>query len=407
MCNGCAAQTWGDFELIDTARTLARKARTLLPVRGFAFDRPLVLLQSDDWGRVGVRDKDAWESLRAAGVNLGEKPYDYYSMETAADVSALNELLASHRDHSGRSACMQMNFMAANVDFVRTVRDDFKTIHLKSLHEGLPGTWQRPGLLEAFRSGIEDDVFHPGLHGLTHFCLSAVQSYASQSNERGQLLRTLWEAEAPYIHWRMPWVGFEYWDAELPLKQRFLSGTRQAALIREAAGMFKKMFGTVAMTAAAPGYRANDDTHRSWAAVGILVAQNGPNPARAPYVDQQGLLHLFRGLDFDPATDQNFSLERALRQAGSRIARGLPLIVSVHAINFQSSLRDFRGSTLNSLNQFLSGLEKRYPDLCYIHDADLWQIVHYGKYDHPAGMVKVTAQHKSLPGSYWMDEVSA
>ena len=43
---------------------------------GFRFSRPLVLLQSDDWGRVGVRDAEGQEELRAAGLSLGERPYD-------------------------------------------------------------------------------------------------------------------------------------------------------------------------------------------------------------------------------------------------------------------------------------------------------------------------------------------
>ena len=41
---------------------------------GLRFDRPLVLFQSDDWGRVGVRDREGWDELQAKGLNLGEKP---------------------------------------------------------------------------------------------------------------------------------------------------------------------------------------------------------------------------------------------------------------------------------------------------------------------------------------------
>ena len=60
-------------------------------VRDLRFSRPLVLLQSDDWGRVGVRDREGYEQLRSSGIHLGENPYDYYSLETAEDVMALRE----------------------------------------------------------------------------------------------------------------------------------------------------------------------------------------------------------------------------------------------------------------------------------------------------------------------------
>src|SRR5689334_18061099 len=80
---------------------------------------PIVIFQSDDWGRVGVRDRGGWDELRAAGVSLGEKAYDYYSLETADDLSALRAVLRKHRDCTGRAPCLVMNFCVANLDFPR------------------------------------------------------------------------------------------------------------------------------------------------------------------------------------------------------------------------------------------------------------------------------------------------
>ena len=75
--------------MLNILRRVWRRARSLVPVEGFAFSRPLVVLQSDDWGRVGVRDREGWEQLRDLGVSLGERSYDFYSLETAEDVAAL------------------------------------------------------------------------------------------------------------------------------------------------------------------------------------------------------------------------------------------------------------------------------------------------------------------------------
>ena len=82
--------------------------------RGFSFSRPLILLQSDDWGRIGVRDREGYEQLRASGIHLGENPYDYYSLETAEDVIALRDMLKRHRDSTGLSGLLLvMNFLLA------------------------------------------------------------------------------------------------------------------------------------------------------------------------------------------------------------------------------------------------------------------------------------------------------
>src|SRR4051794_25255070 len=100
-------------------RKALHRMRDLWPVRAFYFDRPLVLFQSDDWGRVGVRDEEAMEQLRAAGINLGERPYDFYSLEGAEDLAAIRGVLNHHSDSNGRHPCLEMNFVVANLDFSR------------------------------------------------------------------------------------------------------------------------------------------------------------------------------------------------------------------------------------------------------------------------------------------------
>src|ERR1700732_4270619 len=94
----------------DSVPKLWRRKQTP-PVRGFSFSRPLVLLQSDDWGRVGVRDCEGYEQLRASGIRLGEHPYDFYTLETAHDVIALRAMLKRHRDSTGRAACLVLDFV--------------------------------------------------------------------------------------------------------------------------------------------------------------------------------------------------------------------------------------------------------------------------------------------------------
>ena len=115
-----------------------------LPVTGFHFDRPIVLLQSDDWGRVGLRDHAGLQQLRSAGLALGERPYDFYSLETSEDVAALRQMFRGHRDSCGRHPCLGMNFMVANLDFQKMAADGFRAIHLIPLTEGWPDGWQRP-----------------------------------------------------------------------------------------------------------------------------------------------------------------------------------------------------------------------------------------------------------------------
>jgi hypothetical protein len=363
----------------------AKKSSTRPAIR---FDRPLVLFQSDDWGRAGVRDREGWEELRAAGLNLGENLYDFYSLETAEDLYALGEILGKHRDSTGRKPSMVMNFIMANVDFDRCFEPGQKQIPLRPLTEGLPGSWFRPQLLEAYQQGIRERLFYPALHGLTHFCERTVIRELDAGGERSQLVQKLWRAQTPYIHWRMPWIGYEYWDPEMRYARRFLSADDQRAAIKRAAGIFRDLFTSGPFSACAPGYRANADSRMSWFENGVRVAQNGPGERRGPYLDENGMLFTFRTVEMEP-TLERCDLERLVSQAEGCFAGGLPAVISVHAINFHSTIQDFRTPTLKLMDEFLTVLEKKWPDLLYVDDADLFSLATEGSYAGENGRVKV------------------
>ena len=381
---------------MNLVRKLWQRGLDLLPVAGFHFDRPLVLLQSDDWGRCGLRDQEGLEQLRSAGIVLGERPYDFYTLETADDLNALTAVLKKHSDSSGRSPCVEMNFVPSNLDFAKMSGDGFRQIHLLALADGLPVGWNRPGLVEAYREGIGAGLFHPALHGSTHFCRAAVERNLTRDEDRGQLLRTLWQAGTPYIHWRMPWIGYEYWDPAQLEDERFVDAEIQRGLIGYAFGAFAKLFSTLPRSACAPGYRANGDTHRAWAQHGIRVAQNGPGAFVPPHFDRDEMLHLYRTVELEPATDAKFSVEASLRQAEDCFARGIPAIVSVHSINFHSTVQDFRSTTLRFLDQFFAALESKHADLLYLHDENLLELVNKGSYTTSDGTVQVNVTRKDF-----------
>jgi len=382
--------------MLSVAKKLWQRGRALLPKAGFHFDRPIVVLQSDDWGRAGLRDRQGLEQLRAAGLNLGERPYDLYSLETAEDLAALRGVLTRHRDSAGRPACLEMNFIVANLNFAPMEADDFRRIHLLPLSDGLPRDWDRPGLLHGYREGIVEGTFRAALHGSTHFCRSAVERELGNSSDRAELIRTLWRAGTPYIHWRMPWIGYEYWDPSDKEDKRMLPRNKQGELIGYSVGIFAKLFSTLPRSACAPGYRADENTHRTWSQYGIRVAQNGPGTCTPPHFAEGDLLHLCRTVDFEPAVNPAFSVERCVGEAEACFQRGIPAIVSVHSINFHSAVHNFRDKTLLALDEFLTVLSSRHPDLVYLHDEDLYDLVQNGSYQTPGGAMRINVTKKKF-----------
>jgi|HubBroStandDraft_1064217.scaffolds.fasta_scaffold00112_12 hypothetical protein len=380
--------------MLNFARRVWQHRKRSAPIGGFFFDRPLVLIQSDDWGRVGVRDKEGWEELRAAGVSLGERPSDFYSLETADDVAAIIEVLRRHRDSTGRAACLVANFICANVDFRRTEESGFRKLTLLPIGNGLPESWKRPGLVEAYHAAISERVMLPALHGMTHFCRPAVERWLGDSGENGELLRSFFRAGTPYIHWRMPWVGYEYLDPE---SEEFLAAELQSEMISQAADAFSRFFGTRARSACAPGYRRNQETIKAWASCGVKVAQNGPGTLLPPHFQDDAVLHLYRNVQFEPALDPaRYSVEACLRQAKKCVDRGLPVILSVHSINMHSSLKNLRDATLHRLDQFLSALEQQNSGLLYVNDHDLLAIVTSGSCETAHGKVSLKVTKRTV-----------
>jgi hypothetical protein len=386
----------GDGTLMRSSQRLWHRLTDLLPSKAFYFDRPVVLLQSDDWGRIGLRDSEGFRELRSLGVTLGERPYDFYTFETAEDIGALSALLRGHHDSTGRRPCLTMNFISANLDFSRALATG--ELAFLPLADGLPKGWVRLGLFESYRAGIVDGVFSPAMHGTSHFCRPAVER-AITDPEHAEMLRLFWRAGTPYIHWRMPWIGYEYWDSAKPKDECFLGFHVQKKLVGETVGSFAKMFSCLPGSACAPGYRANDDTHRAWSQHGIRVAQNGPGSFTPPYFGAYDLLHLTRTVEFEPAVDPAFSLETCLSQAERCFSLGIPAIVSIHAINFHSTVKDFRSGTLELLHQFLTVLESRHHDLLYLRDEDVSDAAETGSYRTPDASVQVNVKQKRILNS--------
>jgi len=177
-----------------------------------------------------------------------------------------------------------------------------------------------------------------------------------------------------------------------------LEAETQASLIRQAAAYFKKLFSTAPVSACAPGYRANGDTHAAWSQCGVRVAQNGSGAPLPPYMDEWEILNLHRMIDFEPA-QRDLATEKYLELAENCFSRGIPAVISVHSINFHSSLRDFRGPTLRALDQLLSALEAKHPNLLYVTDSDLYDIVNHGRFEGMHGSVSVSVKQKELAKS--------
>jgi hypothetical protein len=359
-----------------------RRVQNYLPIKGYRFARPLVLFQSDDWGLCGIPDRAGFDALRAAGIALGGDAYDYHSLETADDLHALYHTLAHHHDELGRPPTFVCNFIVTNVNCADALATGLTDRSLIPLDAGLPDGWHRPGLWEAYRQGIAGGFVYPAFHGLTHFCQRVAAHNLTADSVNGALLRMLYQHNTPLLYSQARWLSFEYKDDTTLIDEGWLDQAAQSELIAAGTAHFQRIFGISAISACAPGYRANVATRRAWHTAGVRVAQNGPGFDLAPHMESGGLLMLYRNVSLEPAIDPlEFTDANALADARRAIAAGKPVIVSMHAVNFHSTIQNNRDETLKRLDEFLTKLETEFPTLRYVHDEDIWNIVQRGVYD--------------------------
>jgi hypothetical protein len=288
-----------------------------------------------------------------------------------------------------------MNICPANLDFTKMGQGGFSKVELLPLSRGLPGRWARPGLLDSYCAGFKKGILFPALHGISHFCMFAVEQALRENSERAKLLRLLWEEDTPFIHWRMPWVGYEYWHPEEP-HPGFLPAESQRVLVRRGYELFLSLFRTTPISACAPGGRANSATYQAWSEYGIRVAQIEGGGLQAPSVHPSGILELHRVVDFEPSKKE-MEVEKYLEIARLSFSRGIPFVVSMHSLNFHSSIKDFRTPSLAALDRLLTALESKYPDLLYVNDSDIHSIVTKGAFRTHTGKIAVTHSRESLP----------
>lgn len=350
-------------------KILSRARRTYekrLALGSLAPSRPIVMFQSDDWGRVGIPSAEMIEKLRAEGATVGESAWDYYGLESERDVIELGDLLEGFRDRDGRRPTMTANFVMANADLPRMRDEHFQEFRWISLSSGFPAPWSG-NLLAAYLENRDRGVFEPGLHGFTHFNTSEMLACLREDSDRGRRARLLVANDVPYLASYTPEYNFAL--ASRRRDERLLGYRAQLDWIAQGIELFQQAFGEIPRTVCAPGYRANATTARIWRQFGIESMQSVGDQ---PLTTESGLLQLHRNVEFEPVLSENDVVPRALAQAARAVSRGTPVVVCTHSINYITRFVRRAEDSRELLRRLITSLLELYPDLRFASARDVF-----------------------------------
>jgi hypothetical protein len=302
-----------------------------------------VVLESDDWGLCAwCPDGEARRALaRWPAFLQGAGPvYGGSTLESAADVRALRELLLGFRGADGAPPVLQANTVLAAPDYDRLARDGIPAVGEPPLVvlPATPSRWARPGLWDEVRLAIDAGVWRPELHGLHHL---PAHAWLGALRRGAPDARAALEQQSPICEAAQS--GGEYGPDE-PASERSLR-------LGGAFAAFRTLFGRAPFSFCPPDYLWDAALERHAAALGVGVLQGDAEragalnfvrrrlPRRWPR-RRNGLLLTPRRIAFEPRGDASgggrLGAARAHRAARAAWARGEPAIVSTHRHNYAS-----------------------------------------------------------------------
>ena len=131
-------------------------------------DRPVLVIESDDWGMTGVPSRQVYENLVSTEVFPAGNPWYRDALETPEDLDRLYDVLSSVRDSRGRPAQLTANFIMSNPDPDRLLSGEEPQTCFDTLPESCEEHPEIRELKGKWEEGIKRELFRPEYHGLYH-----------------------------------------------------------------------------------------------------------------------------------------------------------------------------------------------------------------------------------------------
>jgi len=313
--------------------------------------RPVLIIESDDWG---------------AGP-----------AEQVHAITKIARILANFTDCDRRRPVMTLGMILATADGKQTLSSG-------SYHRQVISWHTHGALLEAINKGVEMGVFSVQLHGMEHFWPPALMMASKTDKAVMAWLNRALESSTEDLPAPLQsrWV-----DASvLPARRLTMMVVQQAA--REEVSAFQDIFGTVPFVAVPPTFVWTEEVEIAWAeaGVGVIVTpgsrfetrdeKGGPAGRGAPiYNGQHGennIVYLVRDVYFEPSFGH--TAMQALDALLSKTQLGRPTLFETHRFNFLGT-EEKSNHALAELESLLQLAVKKFPHLAFLSSGKLATIL--------------------------------
>ena len=310
--------------------------------------RPVVIVESDDWGPGPDTD--------------------------AARLRELATMLAAIRDEEGRPAVMTVGVVLGVPAGAAITATGGRVYVRRSLADG-----EFEDIVAAIRDGCAAGVFALQRHGLEHFWPEALLARLGGDDTLRQ-----WLAGPAVRSEALPAALQSRWVDAAKLPSGRLDPSAVEAAVAEEAALFARVFGEAPEVAVPNTFVWDDATERAWAVHGVRWVvtpgwryegrdANGRllAPTRRILNGERGLnglRYVVRNDHFEPI--RGHRAERVWQAIATRSLQGRPVLLETHRESFIAS-PDAAAAALGELERALRGAITHYPDLRFMSTAEL------------------------------------
>jgi len=355
--------------------------------QGWRTNRKLVVIESDDWGCIRMPSKQVYDKLQNKGYELNKFAYlKYDSLETSDDLEAIFSTLKKFKDKYGNHPIITTNTILSNPDFNAIENSGFKNYFTESFIETLKRESGNQSI-NLLKQGINEKLMFPQLHGKEH--LNVKRWMRALQNENGIIREVFYEGLFDLSVSQTNITENSFVDALTPANEEELDYVGNSII--EASKAFKEVFGFESKSFIAPCYIWRPETENAMFDAGIKYIQSGAYQ-KIPEIgtinkfkkkmhftgqkNKYGQIYTVRNALFEPSLINTPGIDSTLTQIERAFYYNKPAIISTHRINFSGRIVESnRNNNLKLMKDLFSAMLKKWPDIEFIHSAELGDLI--------------------------------
>lgn len=361
-------------------------------IPGWRTNRKIVVIESDDWGAVRIKDKAAFDALRNKGLNVDQVHYDSFeTLESNQDLELLFELLQDFKDKNGNHPVFTPMCIMGNPDFEKIKSSDYQEYFFQPLHETLEEFPKSDRVLELWRQGFNRNIFVPEIHGREHVNVRRyMQLLQSHEGREGMRYALEHHSVGPSAYNEIKYPN--YLGALHPQTKDEIQELHQYVL--DAGNLFKTYLGYKPRVFIAPNAEEPKELEATLSKIGVKyltrskkrVYPLGNNEFAKEWnfigrKTNHGQMVINRNAFFEPVCfgeHEHISdwVDSCLTEIEIAFRWKKPAVISSHRVNYVGGISAAnRSRGLSELKRLLSQVLKKWPDVEFMSSYDLGEII--------------------------------